>query len=201
MELSPGDHVIVLNAGGQTRTIPVRMTAGGQVAQFIDLPAAAGAEVEPAPVTPAAAEPAGPPQVVAGWIAITAPIAVEVHERGRLLGTSASERIMLSVGRHELELSNPALGYRAIRVVQVAPGKVSTMAIELPMGTLALNATPWAEVWVDGEKVGETPIGNVPISIGIHDVLFRHPELGEQRHAVTVTLAGPARVTADLRTP
>jgi hypothetical protein len=126
---------------------------------------------------------------------------VEVHERGRLLGTSASERIMLSVGRHELELSNPALGYRAIRVVQVAPGKVSTMAIELPMGTLALNATPWAEVWVDGEKVGETPIGNVPISIGIHDVLFRHPELGEQRHAVTVTLAGPARVTADLRTP
>jgi serine/threonine-protein kinase len=202
IELSAGPHVVVVNADGQTRTMPVTISAGTQVAQFIELPSAAVAAAEPPPIeppAPVAAESA--PLVVAGWIAITAPIDVQVHESGRLLGTSQSERIMLSVGRHELELSNPTVGYRASRVVQVTPGKVSPIAIQLPMGTLALNATPWAEVWVDGAKVGETPIGSVPVSIGTHDVLFRHPELGEQRHAVTVTLAGPARVSADLRKP
>jgi serine/threonine-protein kinase len=200
IELSSGPHVVVVSADGQARTIPVTISTGAQVAQFIELPSAPVAAAEPPPIAPpapVAAESA--PQVVAGWIAIAAPIDVQVHENGRLLGTSQSERIMLSVGRHELELSNSTVGYRASRVVQVAPGKVSSIAIQLPMGTLALNATPWAEVWVDGEKIGETPIGSVPVSVGTHDVVFRHPELGEQRHAVTVTLAGPARVSADLR--
>jgi hypothetical protein len=173
------------------------------VSQFIELPTIAPAEpVAPAPVTPPApAANPSTPLVVAGWISITAPIDVQVYESGRLLGTSQSQRIMLGVGRHELALSNETLGYKASRVVQVTEGKVTPIAIELPKGTLALNANPWAEVWVDGEKVGETPIGNVPVSIGTHDVLFRHPQLGEQRHAVTVTLAGPARVSAEFKKP
>jgi hypothetical protein len=195
---------MVLSADGQARTIPLTIASGGQVSQFIELPKSA--PVEPAPSTPVAPPPApvadpAAPLVVAGWISITAPIDVQVFESGRLLGTSQSQRIMLGVGRHELDLSNDALGYRSSRVIQVQPGKVTPIAIELPKGTLALNASPWAEVWVDGERVGETPIGNVPVSIGTHDVLFRHPELGEQRHAVTVTLAGPARVSAQFKKP
>jgi hypothetical protein len=47
--------------------------------------------------------------------------------------------------------------------------------------------------------VGETPIGNFAITLGSHEVVFRHPELGEQRFMSTVTLNAPARVTADLR--
>jgi hypothetical protein len=81
----------------------------------------------------------------------------------------------------------------------VNPGGVTPMRIEVPRGSLALNATPWAEVWVNGDRVGETPIGNVSLPIGNHDVLFRHPDLGEQRHTVTVTLNGPARLSVDMR--
>ena len=71
--------------------------------------------------------------------------------------------------------------------------------IEFPKGNIALNAVPWAEVWVDGEKVGETPIGNLSLSLGPHEVVFRHPELGEKRVVTTVTLAGPAKVSVDMR--
>ena len=53
-----------------------------------------------------------------------------------------------------------------------------------PNGTLSINAQPWAEVWVDGERVGETPIGNLSRRIGTHEVLFRHPDLGERRETV-----------------
>ena len=37
------------------------------------------------------------------------------------------------------------------------------------------------------------------ITIGPHEILFRHPQLGEQRHAVTVTMKAPARLSVDLR--
>jgi hypothetical protein len=62
-----------------------------------------------------------------------------------------------------------------------------------------VNAQPWAEVFVDGERVGETPIGNLSRRIGSHEVVFRHPELGERREVVVITAGKPARVGVDLR--
>jgi hypothetical protein len=76
---------------------------------------------------------------------------------------------------------------------------VLPVAVALPNGVLSLNAEPWAEVWIDGQKVGETPLGNVSVPIGPHEIVFRHPQLGEQRHAVTVTQAAPVRVSVDMR--
>ena len=136
---------------------------------------------------------------MSGWIAVQSPIELQVYEGDRLLGTSRSERIVLSAGRHEISIVNEALGYRATRVLQVSAGRVAPFAVELPKGTIALNALPWAEVWIDGVKAGDTPIGNLSVAIGNHDVVFRHPELGEQRHTVTVTLATAARLSVDLR--
>jgi len=142
----------------------------------------------------------GPPGApVSGWISIAAPVDVQVYEDQRLLGSNRSDRIMVSAGRHELNIVNEALGSRSSRVVQVTPGNVSSIRLDWPKGTMALNALPWAEVWVDGERVGDTPIGNVLVPIGPHEIVFRHPELGEQVHKVIVTLTAPARVSADLR--
>jgi hypothetical protein len=54
-------------------------------------------------------------------------------------------------------------------------------------------------VFVDGERVGETPIGNLPRRIGTHEIVFRHPELGERRETVVIAVGKPARVGVDLR--
>jgi len=122
-----------------------------------------------------------------------------VLENKELLGSSSVDRIMAPVGRHDLEIVNDSLGFRETHTVTVAPGQVSVIAVNWPKGSMALNALPWAEVWVDGQRVGETPVGNLAVPIGPHEVVFRHPDLGEQQFKATVTLGTPARVTADLR--
>jgi hypothetical protein len=134
-----------------------------------------------------------------GWIAVNAPVEVLLFENKKLLGTSSIDRIMAPVGKHDLEIANDALGFHETRSVNVSAGQVSTITPNWPRGSMALNALPWAEVWVDGERVGETPVGNLSVPIGPHDIVFRHPELGERQFKVTVTLAAPARVSADLR--
>lgn len=135
----------------------------------------------------------------AGWIRLDVPAEVQVFENGRRIGASDLERIMLPVGRHDLEFVNNALGFRVYRAVQVSAGQVSSVRLEWPRGSMAVNAIPWAEVLVDGNRVGETPIGNITVPIGTHEVVFRHPDLGERRMTVTVTTGEPVKVGVDLR--
>jgi len=145
------------------------------------------------PLTPAEGAP------VSGWLSVAAPVDVQIFENKRLLGTSQSDRIMVSAGRHEIEIVNEVLGYRSVKTVQVPAGRVTPIKVDWPRGTIAVNAVPWAEVSIDGDRVGETPIGNYALPIGPHEIVFRHPELGELRQVATVTLRAPARVSVDLR--
>jgi hypothetical protein len=178
--LEPGEHTVVLTNDLASVTHEVVVEAGATASLVVPMTA-----------------PQGVP--VSGWLTVAAPVDVQIYERDRLLGSSRSDRIMVAVGRHDLDIVNEALGFRAARVVTVAPGQVSTIRLEWPNGSMALNAQPWAEVWIDGERVGETPIGNVAVPIGPHEVLFRHPELGEQVVRTTVTLNSPTRLSVDMR--
>jgi len=42
-------------------------------------------------------------------------------------------------------------------------------------------------------------VGNTSVPIGTHEVVFRHPQLGEQRFTATVTATAPARLSVDMR--
>jgi hypothetical protein len=66
------------------------------------------------------------------------------------------------------------------------------------MVPMNVNARPWAEVTLDGESLGQTPISNSTVSVGTHQLAFRHPQLGERRQTVVVTAKGPNRVAVDL---
>ena len=57
---------------------------------------------------------------------------------------------------------------------------------------------PWALAFVDGAPAGETPIANMQVPIGPHEILLRHPQLGERRASVTVTSRETAKVGVDL---
>jgi len=178
--LAPGSHMVTVE--GPLGAVTQEVTVASGVTAALTVPLTAP---ERAPA--------------AGWLAVSAPLDLQIFEKGQLLGSSRSEKIQASVGRHELELANDALGYRVTRSITVTAGEVSSMKVDPPKGSLSLNASPWAEVWIDGQRAGETPIGNVQLSIGQHEVVFRHPELGEQRFTPTVTLNAPARLTADFR--
>ena len=180
-DLAPGEHEVVLQAEG-----------GAPVKQRVVIQAGVTSSVL-APVSTASAGP------VSGWLSVKAPVAIEIRQGGRLLGTTESDRIMMAAGRHEVELVNDTLGYNVTRSIQVPPGKIASITVEMPMGTINLNAAPWAEVWIDGRRAGETPIGNLPIAIGPHEIVFRHPQLGEKRQAVSVTLKAPVRLSVDMK--
>jgi serine/threonine protein kinase len=178
-DLAPGQHAVVLESDSGTSKQTVMIEAGATASLVVQL------------------TPQGMP--LSGWISVSAPAPVQLYEDARLLGSSETDQLMVAAGTHQLTVVNDTLGYRSARTVTVAAGKVSSIKLQFPKGTIAVNATPWAEVWIDGEKLGETPIGNASVVIGSHEVVFKHPDLGEQRHLVTVTAMTPAKLSVDMR--
>jgi hypothetical protein len=184
-QLQPGEHEVSV----RTSSGVVRRSVTVQPRETTSL------------IVSSTAPPPDPAAVTAGWIATTSPVPLQLREGGKLIGTSESDRVMLTAGDHDIEFTNEALGFSARRTVHVTAGKTAGTKIDLPNGTLSINAQPWAEVWVDGERVGETPIGNLSRRIGTHEVLFRHPDLGERRETVTIGVGKAARIGVDLRKP
>jgi hypothetical protein len=138
--------------------------------------------------------------IFSGWLALFSPIELDISEGGRALRLGEDNRLMLAPGRHQLLLVNRALGYRDTRVVDVNPGETTAVSIPLPKSIISITATPSAEVWVDGVRVGETPLVDVPVGIGTRELVFRNPALPERRQTITVTMS-KTHVEVDLTKP
>ena len=178
-------------------TVRVEFLTGTAIERSVTVPASETVSlVLDAPPPARAVIPAMP---AAGWIKVEAPFEVQIFEAGQLVGSSASQRIMLPAGGHVLELVNAALGYRAVVKAAILPGKLAPVVVDTPRAPVAINAQPWAEVLVDGQAHGDTPLANLMLPIGVHQIVLRHPDLGERTETVTVRANGANRVSADLR--
>ena len=156
--------------------------AGGTVQRSVDVKADQTATLE-APIYP-------------GWLALFAPIELEVQAHGRVLQFDERHQTLLPPGRHELVVLSRELGYRDSRVVDVKPGEVTRLSIEPPKTTLTVTATAPAQVWLDGTHIGAAPLVDVPIDLGTHQIVVRHPTAGEERRTIAATSA-PVRVEID----
>jgi hypothetical protein len=130
-----------------------------------------------------------------GTLRVDSPIDVDISSGSRRLGSSRGS-IALSAGTHELTFTNAALGVQLTQTVHIEPGRQTSLSVEAPRGTLNANAQPWAQVSIDGQPIGETPLANIAVDAGEHIVLFRHPQLGERRQQVTVRAGTLTRVSA-----
>jgi len=181
LAIGPHRISVVSDSGAAARTVTVSNGVMSEVVFSMPRP--------PPTVAPAAP--------VAGWVAVGSPFPVEMIEHDEIVGTSGAAKIMLGAGTHQLLLRNDTLGFEATRTIVVAPGQVTSVRIDPPKGLLNVNARPWADVLVDGEMVGQTPLSGVSLTVGPHEITFRHPQLGERTEQIVVTMRGPNRATAD----
>jgi hypothetical protein len=155
-------------------------------------PPAPKPEVAPPPTPdPAAPVPSGPKF---GGITVASTIDLQVFKDGKLLGSSAGP-IAVNEGSHRVELVNEALGFRLPQTVNVRSGQMTSLNISVPNGRVSINAAPWADVTIDGTPAGQTPLANLSLPIGTHEIVFKHPQFGERKQTITVKVEGLTRVS------
>ncbi len=176
--LAPGEHVVQLRRATGTIERRIAVVAGTVTSLVFEAPPAAG---------------------VTGWITVSLPFDVQVYEGPAFVGSNRGDRILVGAGRHTFDLVNESLRFRSQHTVVVGPGRTAALAVEVPRGALSVNAQPWAEVVIGGRSYGETPLANIALPIGTHEVTLRHPTLGERRDVAIIRLGVPNRVSVDLR--
>ena len=170
-DMSVGAHKVVLQGAQGTISKDIQIQAGGTV------------NVDEG--------------IFSGWITVFAPFDLQVYERKRSIGSTEQERIMLPAGRHELEFVNNQRGFRDTRTVDVGPGATIPISIEKTEGTLRVEAPEGSEIFIDGTRVGEAPLGEQTVTLGVREVRVNHPQLGERKVSATVTSSAPADVKVE----
>jgi hypothetical protein len=170
VDTTPGRHLLTFLTSGGEVVQTVRVSAG-KVTAF-DAP------------------------VFSGWLTVVMPFVVDVAKDGQDVGNSEESRLMMPPGRHKITLTNKELGFTHSQEVDIEPGGVRTLSLN-PKGTAHINANPWAEVWLDGAKLGDTPLAGIQVPLGTRDFVFKHPQYGEKRVTVTVRANAPSNVAYD----
>jgi serine/threonine-protein kinase len=80
-------------------------------------------------------------------------------------------------------------------IVRQTPSPPATPAAT--RGDLWVVVTPWADVSLDGQPLGSTPL-RTSVEPGRHDLVLTHPEYEPVRRKVTITVGTLARIDVDL---
>jgi hypothetical protein len=132
--------------------------------------------------------------IYSGWLAVFARAELQILEGDVVVGTTESGRILVRPGDHALELVNTRLGFRTTRHIEVKPGEVAVLNIDLPPAPLEIVAPPGSEIWVDGQLIGTAPIQIQSVAVGTCEVVMRHQTLGERRQTTTVAYGPTNRI-------
>ena len=174
-DVSPGKHEVALksDAGSVRRTITI--AAGKTVA------------IEEA--------------IFAGWVAVYSPFEVTISEGGRVLRPDERNQVMVPPGVHDLRFVNNALGFDISRQIEVKPGESATVRLTPEPSKLNVTATDAAEVFVDGTRIGETPLINAAVPLGTHEILVRRTADGAERRSTVTIGVAPFALHVDFSRP
>jgi hypothetical protein len=189
-------------SGGRPSSVPVA-SAPTRTARRDGLVGTSGTSMTAVTRSPTASlSPAGAASATGRLLVGTLPAGAAVSLDGERLGLAPVTVPQLQAGQHTVVIQGRG---RTIRQqVLIAAGEtvsllVLTTPAEMPRQRLAITAVPWAEVWIDGRWVGETPTGRLSLPLGPHLLLFHHPQLGDKTVRTVLRADAPARINMDMR--
>ena len=67
------------------------------------------------------------------------------------------------------------------------PGETARLTIKPAPTPVTVTANEAAEVWLDGSRIGDAPVNEMPVPLGTHEIIVKRAAGGERKMTVTVT--------------
>ena len=185
---APNAHVTIDGKKWGKAPLTISTLAAGK--HMVQIESDAGTVSTPIAVSPGETTELDVP-IYPGWVSVLAPVQLFIFEGERFLGTTEGEKLMLSPGKHTLDVLSEELGYRRTLEVTIVPGATAAVSLPMPKVAVTIDGPEGADLIVDGEAMGKLPLTGVQVPLGTRDFVVKHPDHGEKRQVVTVTQHGP----------
>jgi hypothetical protein len=113
-----------------------------------------------------------------GFITISTEPAADIFLGGKKLGRGTLERVQVPAGKHKLKVVLRK-GTQRTLAVNIKRGAHVEKSVAFGSGKLRIVVLPWANVWVDGKKKGQTPLPAMDLMEGSHKVRLANDQIGK----------------------
>ncbi len=115
-----------------------------------------------------------------------------VYVDGKSVGQTPITNLPIPPGSHTIKVVNPDLNQSEVVSIQAKPGQTirKKFSFSSATGKLLVRAKPWAEVYVDGKKIGTTPLPPKALSAGTHTIRLYNSTLDQEQTKTVQIKAG-----------
>jgi hypothetical protein len=141
-------------------------------------------------------EPPAPPvtPVGTGWLTVSSSPPATVYMDNKIIGLTLLFKIPLEAGKHEVHLVNEKFDIHDHFNVTIKKGKTKKIVKKYDKkekyGKLSVTSLPHAQVYIDGHKIGHTPISKYNLEPGNYTVTLVNDEMGINDSASITILKG-----------
>jgi eukaryotic-like serine/threonine-protein kinase len=134
-----------------------------------------------------------------GFLSLTTKPPSAIFWGKKKLGKGTLSKVKLPAGKIKLKVVGPRGVFKMVDLV-IRRGKHITRNVSFGQGTLRIVIRPWADVWIDGKKMGQTPMGAIKLLEGSHQVSLINSELGKKiDRRVTIKPGRETKIQLDWR--
>jgi serine/threonine-protein kinase len=113
-----------------------------------------------------------------GFISVTTEPPADIFLGKNKLGRGSIQRAKVPAGKHKLRVVLRK-GTQRTLAVRIKRGEHIEKSVAFGSGTLRIVVLPWANVWVDGKKKGQTPLPAIDLLEGSHKVRLANDQIGK----------------------
>jgi hypothetical protein len=129
-------------------------------------------------------QPRPKPAPAAALLAVESGEPADVLLDGKRVG-AAPVKLKVSPGAHTVQLSSASYGKAPLAHVTARSGESTAYREPFALGRLNVSVKPWADVYLDGAKIGQTPLAGRAAAVGRHQLRLVAPS-GEKTLEIQV---------------
>jgi serine/threonine-protein kinase len=134
-----------------------------------------------------------------GFISVTTEPPADIFLGKKKLGRGSVQQAKVPAGKHTLKVVLRK-GTRRTMAVNIKQGGHVEKSVAFGSGTLRIVVLPWADVWVDGKKKGQTPMPAMDLLEGSHKVRLVNDQLGkDDKKTVRIRPGKESKIRLDWR--
>ena len=115
-----------------------------------------------------------------GFISVTTEPPADIFLGKKKLGRGSIQQASVPAGKHKLRVVLRK-GTQRTMPVSIKRGEHIEKSVAFGSGTLRIVVLPWANVWVDGKKKGQTPMPSMELMEGFHQVRLANDQIGKDQ--------------------